>query len=41
MQLLNFVQKEFDITLANDEISIPNFSSVNNIVGLITLKQNI
>ena len=40
MKLLNFVEKEFDITVENDEIDIKNFSSVSKIVQLVESKQN-
>ena len=35
MKLLLFVEREFDITIQNDDISIENFSSVNRIDALI------
>jgi len=40
MKLLNFVEKEFDITVENDEIDIKNFSSVSKIVQLVESKRN-
>jgi len=39
MKLLTYVENEFGITIENDEMDIKNFSTVNNIVGLITKKQ--
>lgn len=39
IQLLNFVQREFDIVIENEDINIRNFSSVNNIVRLVQKKQ--
>ena len=38
MKLLGFVEQEFDIRVPNEEVNIQNFSSVNNIVGLIERK---
>lgn len=38
MKLLNYVEKEFDITVTNEEIDIKNFSSVNAIVSLVDKK---
>jgi len=40
MKLLNFVEKEFEITVENDEIDIKNFSSVSKIVQLVESKRN-
>jgi len=40
MKLLNFVEKEFAITIENDEIDIQNFSSVSKIVQLVESKRN-
>ena len=39
IQLLNFVQREFDIVIENEDIDIKNFSSVNNIAQLVQKKQ--
>lgn len=39
IQLLNFVQREFDIVIENEDINISNFSSVNNIAQLVQKKQ--
>jgi methoxymalonate biosynthesis acyl carrier protein len=39
MKLLNFVEKEFEITLDNNDIDIKNFSSVENIITLINKYQ--
>jgi methoxymalonate biosynthesis acyl carrier protein len=38
MKLLTYIEKEFNISVENDEMEIANFSSVNNIVGLISKK---
>lgn len=35
MQLLNFIEKEFDIEVSDEDILISNFSSVDNMMGLI------
>ncbi len=39
MQLVLFVEKEFGITIENDDLDIDNFKSVNAIVRLIEQKQ--
>lgn len=38
MQLLNFAEQEFNITIDNSEIDIANFSSVSNMEQLVTRK---
>lgn len=38
MQLLNFAEQEFNITIDNNEIDIANFSSVSNMEQLVTRK---
>lgn len=38
MQLLNFAEQEFNITIENSEIDIANFSSVSNMEQLVTRK---
>ncbi len=35
MQLVNFVEKEFEITIANDQLDLANFKDVNTIAWLI------
>lgn len=35
MQLVMFVEKEFEITIENDDLDIENFRSINAIVGLV------
>ena len=37
MQLLEYIESEFNITIKNDDLDIINFSSVNNIVSLINM----
>jgi acyl carrier protein len=39
MKLLNFVEKEFNIEVASDELEIDNFSSVNNVLKLVERMQ--
>jgi acyl carrier protein len=39
MKLLNYVENEFDILIENEDISITNFSSVENIVRLVNSKK--
>lgn len=39
MQLLNFVQQSFAIELTDDEIDLKNFSSIDNMIALLTRKQ--
>jgi acyl carrier protein len=38
MQLVAFLEKEFDITLDNSDFEMNNFKDVNSIVALITSK---
>lgn len=38
MQLVAFIEKEYDISLENDDIKIDNFKSVNAIAQLIESK---
>jgi methoxymalonate biosynthesis acyl carrier protein len=38
MQLVMFVEKEFDITVEDDDLNLENFKSVNAIAGLIETK---
>lgn len=38
MKLLNFIEGEFNITVDNEDMDIENFSSIDNIVALITSK---
>ncbi|MEC2764884.1 phosphopantetheine-binding protein, partial [Bacillus cereus] len=40
MQMLNFIETEFDIVVDNDELDIINFSTINNMVDLINKKKN-
>ena len=40
MQLILFLEKEFSITIGNEDMDISNFSSINRIVGLIESKMN-
>jgi methoxymalonate biosynthesis acyl carrier protein len=38
IKLLNFVEKEFNIIVENDEMDISNFSSISSIVQLVEKK---
>lgn len=38
MKLLNYIEKEFSFTVENDELSLKNFSTVENICNLINKK---
>ena len=38
MKLLNFIEGEFNITVDHEDMNIENFSSIENIVALITSK---
>ncbi len=38
MKLLNFVEQEFAITIDDEDIEISNFSSIENIIGLLEKK---
>ncbi len=39
MQLVLFVEKQYGITVANEDLDYENFKSVNAIVGFIQSKQ--
>ncbi|SFS44534.1 acyl carrier protein [Marininema halotolerans] len=39
MQMLTYIETEFNLTVDNDDLELINFSTVNNIVGLIEKKQ--
>jgi acyl carrier protein len=38
MQLVSFVEKEFSITVEDDDLDLDNFRSINNIDALIAKK---
>lgn len=38
MQLVNYIENEFDVTVNNDELDIENFKSINAITELISSK---
>lgn len=40
MKLLGYLEKEFAITIDNEDININNFSSVHNIVSIVNRKLN-
>jgi methoxymalonate biosynthesis acyl carrier protein len=39
MQLVTFVEKEFDITVENEDVEIENFKSINAIADLVERKR--
>lgn len=39
MQLLTFVEKEFNVTIDNDDLDLDNFRSINAIADLIQRKR--
>lgn len=38
MQLVNFVEKEFNIKVENEELNINNFNCVNNLIAYVNSK---
>lgn len=38
MQLVAFVEKEFDVVVENDDINLNNFEDINSIVNLVESK---
>lgn len=40
MQLVNFVEQEFDITVENEDLDLNNFKDINSIVALVESKIN-
>ncbi|ALR99839.1 D-alanyl carrier protein [Enterococcus silesiacus] len=40
MQLVMFLEKEFSISISNEELDIDNFKDVNSIVNLVDSKQS-
>lgn len=40
MQLVNFVEQEFDITIDNEELDLENFKDINSIASLVESKIN-
>lgn len=39
MKLLNFIEREFEITIDDSDVEIVNFSSVDNMIKLIEKKR--
>jgi len=39
MQLVNFVEKEFQVSIGDDDLDFENFRTVNNIEALVERKQ--
>ncbi len=40
LKLVTFIEKEYNFEVANDELSLSNFSSVNNIVNFLNSKMD-
>lgn len=40
MQLVSFIESEYDIALSNEDLDITNFSSINAIEALVRLRMN-
>lgn len=40
MQLVNFVEQEFDITVENEDLDLVNFKDINSILSLVESKMN-
>ncbi|MCR3760590.1 acyl carrier protein [Clostridium felsineum] len=38
MQLVSFVEKEFEVTINNDELDLENFKNINSIENLLNSK---
>lgn len=38
MQLVNFIEQEFDVTVDNDDLDIENFKNINAISALVKFK---
>ena len=38
MQLVNFVEQEFDITVENEDLDLDNFKDINSILSLVESK---
>lgn len=38
MQLVTFIEKEFDVSVNNDELDIDNFKDINSITNLVESK---
>lgn len=38
MQLVNFIEKEFDISVSNEELDIENFKSITSITEFVSNK---
>lgn len=38
MKLVNFVEQKFEIEIDNDDLDLKNFSTINNILALISKK---
>ena len=40
MQLVNFIEQEFEIMVGDDDLDISNFNTVNNIAALVRKNRN-
>lgn len=40
MQVVTFIEREFEVTLSNDELDIENFKDINSLEALIEDKIN-
>lgn len=40
LQVVNFLEKQFSFKIENEDLSIDNFRSINNIYALVKRKQN-
>ena len=40
MQLVNFVEQEFDITVENEDLDLDNFKDINSILSLVESKMD-
>lgn len=40
MQLVNFVEQEFDITVENEDLDLDNLKDINSILSLVESKMN-
>ena len=41
LQLITFLESEFNIKVANEDLNLKNFSSVNNMMEFLSQKQSV
>jgi D-alanine--poly(phosphoribitol) ligase subunit 2 len=41
MQLVSFIEEEFDVTVEDSEVTVDNFRTVNDIERMVTSKVNV